>query len=1330
MISGFHYGLEANQSMKAAARNGRFDFSALLSSALKRLFLAGACLGYPGVVSVTAAEPVETLIINAAETAGISGLPSSWDRRFPGGRTFDAAHRAVLLRFPGAADALAVKLRAGSAIAKAEIVLEYESHELEPVGYMKQSDHMPAALKKDPPRWHVVAWPLRRPWTAAADLAPTFNAFLFDAGYWAKYGARDTAADRFPTRLGPAELSSESPTARLDVTALLTEPEYGADAGARLRLLDEQGVSLQKWELYDARYHSHPVLRGDSYEWMINMGGNGITFKEPKLVATLVAARAAELKLPLPVNHAELAAHLKAGGKGGAPTAVMPTDEQIVAMADRVFRQPPEMPDWQWQRLRELRVMSNRFFPKNLESGDPKLYRREIDNLMGKPPRYWCGWDVPEILMLWYVYRELLPAPARDYVKLYWESQLMPDRPTKEFGHMQQAAWEKGYKYYEATRDWRGNESFFRGPYTRCISTIGFNHCAILGALLGGGIIGSEHAIADGRFGLENIVLRLWSWRDGSTQESMTGDYLTSTWPPQKVFADFGPTPFDRLIGQMVTFKTFEEVASAYHPGLRRLIYPVPRGTITDTLFQQSGLQHILHAHSRLGVHLPVDIAAGNVLGFPVLNYNGPPDTAAYQTIFGPWAPAWMTRLVDDKPLPFEMITRNEWTGLNRSYLGLHYGLASTDRANETQMAPVMAQWKRVTDQAQSAADLGTYTLNYWVNNSGIRHRYGRRNEDIGTLQVRNTQVIFMTPRGLSGRKGVTNLLGALAFFDLNAKPSCEWYIGDKPVDALPAKASFDQRLTMKDGVTYLGIIPLPASDLGRDAEVVLRSGDPVPMSEYGGRPLSPAFYLECFNRRGATELAPATADWDAVNAAVSGFVVEFGDASEYPSFSDFQKHVREAKFSARWEADAGIFHVNYRNRAGDDIAAGYMPVEGKFAYRRVNGKDPDPPAHIWRESPFCQISRDGRSEKAGAVLRAEINRVSQVQKNIEGDIYSAQVPLPDPTFFAFTVPGGIELIADGRVSNLRVEVCLSKNTLRVDYAPCADQTGSDMASALLAFGFSKPPQVTLNGVVAAGTPARATVDRDEIHVVPLTDGVVEEKGINERVGAVRAALAAQEAIDRARLYLRDWYVAGPFPYHNFPKALWTGEVDSELDVYEPETRPVNLADTFAVASRESDESALRMASSMGGSAPAAPTHLAWRRLLAPGLDALGGEGVDLAGLFGLASPASRSKPMVAYAYTQVHSDRDRAVTLLTGSDIGLDVWVNGEMISSSHIYRPAVPDQDAAPAHLRAGVNHVLLKISSGYEGARFYARLVDSYGRPIGEGIEYGALSGKEDE
>ncbi len=119
--------------------------------------------------ALTAADE-DVLVLGPAQTAGIDGR--HWDQTYPGALTVDAVHRSVLMRFPGAAEQIAAKLRGGSRVNKAALILDLGEVELggSPGYNMMVSTDI---WKANPPRWHVVAWALRQPWEAAATRGPT-----------------------------------------------------------------------------------------------------------------------------------------------------------------------------------------------------------------------------------------------------------------------------------------------------------------------------------------------------------------------------------------------------------------------------------------------------------------------------------------------------------------------------------------------------------------------------------------------------------------------------------------------------------------------------------------------------------------------------------------------------------------------------------------------------------------------------------------------------------------------------------------------------------------------------------------------------------------------------------------------------------------------------------------------------------------------------------------------------------------------------------------------------------------------------------------------------
>jgi hypothetical protein len=84
----------------------------------------------------------------------------------------------------------------------------------------------------------------------------------------------------------------------------------------------------------------------------------------------------------------------------------------------------------------------------------------------------------------------------------------------------------------------------------------------------------------------------------------------------------------------------------------------------------------------------------------------------------------------------------------------------------------------------------------------------------------------------------------------------------------------------------------------------------------------------------------------------------------------------------------------------------------------------------------------------------------------------------------------------------------------------------------------------------------------------------------------------------------------------------------------------------------------------------------------------------------------------IAYGLACVFSPDDRAASLLLGSDDGVRVWVNGELVHTNPVYRAAEPDLDRVSVRLKKGWNKVLVKDLQGAGGWGFYARFADPEG------------------
>ena len=97
------------------------------------------------------------------------------------------------------------------------------------------------------------------------------------------------------------------------------------------------------------------------------------------------------------------------------------------------------------------------------------------------------------------------------------------------------------------------------------------------------------------------------------------------------------------------------------------------------------------------------------------------------------------------------------------------------------------------------------------------------------------------------------------------------------------------------------------------------------------------------------------------------------------------------------------------------------------------------------------------------------------------------------------------------------------------------------------------------------------------------------------------------------------------------------------------------------------------------------------------------------------AMPPSMHEDTAAYAVRTIRSDKPRKLTLRTGSDDAIRVWLNGKIVLSALALRPAGVDQDKAQIELRAGENVLVVECCQAGGGWGFYLRLVDEKGRAV---------------
>lgn len=79
----------------------------------------------------------------------------------------------------------------------------------------------------------------------------------------------------------------------------------------------------------------------------------------------------------------------------------------------------------------------------------------------------------------------------------------------------------------------------------------------------------------------------------------------------------------------------------------------------------------------------------------------------------------------------------------------------------------------------------------------------------------------------------------------------------------------------------------------------------------------------------------------------------------------------------------------------------------------------------------------------------------------------------------------------------------------------------------------------------------------------------------------------------------------------------------------------------------------------------------------------------------------------VGYAWTEFASPRDTEAWLGIGSDDGVKIWLNGELVHSHWVRRPSRIDDDLVPLRLKKGPNRMLIKIQNATDSWNFIYQL-----------------------
>ena len=93
---------------------------------------------------------------------------------------------------------------------------------------------------------------------------------------------------------------------------------------------------------------------------------------------------------------------------------------------------------------------------------------------------------------------------------------------------------------------------------------------------------------------------------------------------------------------------------------------------------------------------------------------------------------------------------------------------------------------------------------------------------------------------------------------------------------------------------------------------------------------------------------------------------------------------------------------------------------------------------------------------------------------------------------------------------------------------------------------------------------------------------------------------------------------------------------------------------------------------------------------------------------------------VVAYALIDLISPDDRKVQLRIGSDDGVKVWLNGQVVWTNQVPRGLQLDQDIVPVELKKGNNRLLFKVDQETAEWGLIIRVTDENGQPF-EDLQY---------
>ena len=203
------------------------------------------------------------------------------------------------------------------------------------------------------------------------------------------------------------------------------------------------------------------------------------------------------------------------------------------------------------------------------------------------------------------------------------------------------------------------------------------------------------------------------------------------------------------------------------------------------------------------------------------------------------------------------------------------------------------------------------------------------------------------------------------------------------------------------------------------------------------------------------------------------------------------------------------------------------------------------------------------------------------------------------------------------------------------------------------------------------GYSAESMMGKLNLESIPLEEGentlVLNVTGKSSEAHGSDLALVSMALSPSDRHFITEWNVIGPFDAPDM----------SYLQVAYPPEMEIDLGQTY-----EGKEG----------------IRVEWKKMTA-----------DPTGFMRLENRISPSERGIVYGSVYVFSQEQRVAQMLLGSDDGVRVWLNGELVHTNPAYRGAYPDQDQVSVMLKKGWNTLLIKILQGSGGWGYYARFVD---------------------